>query len=77
MIDHPAHGVAMLGGMWGTRITNKTIREGWVSSLQNILQDPLNKVGAEGSIFGADQDLLMKWVWPWARHHAMEHDSYT
>ena len=74
MRDHPAHCVPILGGTWG--ITQNTIRQDWVRSLQNILTDPLNKVGAEGAINGPDQDLLQKWVWPWAQIQAMQHDSY-
>ena len=76
MRDHPFHCVPLLGGTWGLNVTVDTIRQQWGKSLQNIMEDPLNKLGAQGAINGPDQDLLEKWIWPWGQLQAMEHDSY-
>ena len=64
-----------MAGMWGTKITQDTIRQQWVRSFQNILVDPESKVSRESKI--PDQSLLKKWVWSWAQSLAMQHDSYT
>ena len=76
MRDHPAHCVPLLGGAWGLRVTRDTIRQQWARALQNIMEDPLSRLGAQGAVNGPDQDLLEKWVWPWGQLHVMEHDSY-
>ena len=74
MRDHPQHCVPILGGTWGARMTEDTIRQEWVRTFQNMLEDPLNKASADK--VGPDQALLQKLVWPWTKLQAMEHDSY-
>ena len=64
-----------MAGMWGTKITQDTIRQQWVRSFQNILADPESRVSRESKI--PDQSLLKKWVWSWGQFLALQHDSYT
>ena len=40
MRDHPAHGVPMLGGLWGARLTEN--RSAWKSIWTAIMGDPLS-----------------------------------
>ena len=51
------------------------LRNKWRKSWQKILEDPVIQSSRESK--GADQDLLSKWVWPWGKLMAMQHDSYT
>ena len=75
MRDHPAHNIPLLGAAWGARITEDNIRHKWVKSWQKILADPLSRASRDTK--GPDQKVLAKWVWPWGKFMAMEHDSYT
>ena len=75
MRDHPHHGTEILGGEWGAKLTDPNIREKFVKSWQKILNDPL--LWTSRTNYGADQHLLSKHVWPWAKHISISHDSYT
>ena len=75
MRDHPAHNTALLGAAWGARLTESNIRHKWRKSWGRMLEDPLCWAGRQAK--GPDQELLSRYVWPWARHMALEHDSYT
>ena len=46
-----------------------------VESWQKMLADPLSRSSRDSK--GPDQELLQRWVWPWGKFMAMEHDSYT
>ena len=74
MRDHPYHTVPLLGGTWGARITDKTIRQKWKETWEGILEDKL--AYAPRTAKGPDQDLLRDHVWSWGKDVAMEHDSY-
>ena len=77
MRDHPSHGFPLLGGMWGARLgpARGAVRRLWRGHWDSILQD--NLTFADRWLKGPDQDLLRIHVWPWARHLALQHDSYT
>ena len=51
----------------------ETIAALWTRSWQEMLKDPLSRSGRGTK--GPDQELLTKWVWPWGRLLALEHDS--
>ena len=74
MRDAPCHEASMLAGMWGARIEEESIRRLWAGTWDTMLEDKLAFASRE--IKGPDQDLLDKYVWPWARHIALTHDSY-
>ena len=74
MRDHPAHFFVMLGGMWGTKLTDPNIRAIWNGIWDRIVNDPL--AYSKRTMKGPDQDILKNHVWPWARYLAMSHDSY-
>lgn len=75
MRDHPAHKVPLLGAAWGARLTQQNLRNKWTKSWTKMLADPLCWRGRGDK--GPDQELLSRHVWPWARHMATQHDSYT
>ena len=75
MRDHPAHHHPLMAGMWGTKISQDTVRQQWLRSVQNILADPESRASRESKI--PDQSLLKKWVWTWAQSLTLQHDSYT
>ena len=63
-----------MGGMWGIKLT-PDIR----SKVEKSFMDMFNS-----SIFykshklkGPDQDVIGKFIWPWAKNFAMGHDSYS
>lgn len=75
MRDHKAHGALMLGGMWGTRLDNKT-RPVWKRSWESILKDRRSK--AKSASGGPDQQLLGAYVWSnfGGKSGCLQHDSY-
>ena len=75
MRDHPAHNTPLLGAAWGANTVQANIRHKWLRAWQKILKDPLSRASRESK--GPDQELLTKWVWPWGKFMALEHDSYT
>ena len=75
MRDHPNHHFFLLGGAWGARLTDQSIRDKWSESWAKMLGVPLYGKGQEE--FGPDQKLLASHVWPWAKDVATQHDSYT
>ncbi len=64
--DHPAHGVQILGGMWG-------IKKG----LQISIEHELN-IFRRKAVFkhGTDQDFLAEHIYPKVRDHALIFDEY-
>ena len=60
MRDHPWHGAAMLGGTWGTRLTDHTVREKWREAWRGILAD--KEAGAGRASSGPDQRMLKKYI---------------
>ena len=72
MRDHPHHKTEILGGEWGTKL-NLT-RQNWAQTWQKAFNDPL--LYSARNHYGADQNLLTKYVWPWVKNQAVSHDSY-
>ena len=72
MRDHPAHGVPILGGLWGARLTRS--RRAWKFIWTAMMADPLSR-SVRGSK-GADQSLLQRHVWGKLYGGVMQHDSY-
>lgn len=64
MRDHPAHRVPILGGMWGAVDTG-------ISAVRNALAQPLSE-----NIYGIDQFLLARHVYPYVKKDACIHDAY-
>lgn len=69
MRDHPHHGVAMCGGMWGCK----------AEKLRNI-RPMIDQYYDEGrhntNVCGVDQDFLRHAVWPMAINDCTEHDEF-
>ena len=76
MRDHPGHDTPMLGGMWGTRLdgAGDSLRMRWAKSWIQILMD--QQAFAARSKRGDDQDVLSRYIWPWAKPLSLQHDSY-
>ena len=74
MRDSPDHAASMLGGMWGARMEDDNIRRLWAGHWDRMLEDKLAFASRE--VKGPDQNILDKYVWPWARYIALSHDSY-
>ena len=64
----------MLGGMWGARLEDVNIRRLWAGAWDRILENKLALASREKK--GPDQDILDKYVCPWAKCIALTHDSY-
>lgn len=70
MRDHPQHGTAVMGGMFGMRLTGEN---------RKVMRDTLAKIlaGAKGkTTTQTDQSLLSRFLWPVAKHDMVVHDSY-
>ena len=74
MRDNPAHFTEILGGGWGAKMDQTEIRQTWKKSWEKILKDKLAFANRSEKI--PDQSILKKYVWPWAKEMAMQHDSY-
>ena len=59
-------------GMWGTKLLTEQHRQSWRDAWQEILEDEL--ITKHG--YDADQQLLARRVWTWAREDMMTHASY-
>jgi len=73
MRDHPQHLAPVLAGMWGAKMSGR--RKRWQSTWQAILKS--SEAWAPRHRSQSDQQLLKKFVWPWAQHSLMQHDSYS
>ena len=72
MKDHPHHRANIMGGMWGAKLTNETIRNKFNTSLNEMLKSQ----EALELRRGADQRILTKFIGPWVAKYAMRHQSY-
>lgn len=70
MRDHPNHGTAILGGMWGARM-DLTHRKKYEALISRMLGEMSSSWGK-----GYDQVLLSQYVWPSVKEEACVHDSY-
>jgi len=73
MRDHPQHLAPVLAGMWGAKMSG--FRKKWQSTWQAILRS--SEAWAPRHRSQSDQKLLKKFVWPWAQHSLMQHDSFS
>ena len=73
MRDHPQHNTPILGGLWGVKLT-KNIRSSIHQSFAKIFESSMFYNGRNQR--GSDQDLLGKFIWPWAKDYSLGHDSY-
>lgn len=74
MRDHPMHDIGMLGSAWGVRLTKEEVRHKWRKAWKNGFQNEI--MYKARNLTGPDQGFLHKYVWPWAKKDAMQHDSY-
>jgi len=77
MRDHPQHTAPVLAGMWGAKMSggHSGRRKKWQSTWQSILKS--SEAWAPRQRSQSDQQLLKKFVWPWAQHSLLQHDSYS
>ena len=73
MRDHPHHNEDILAGMWGVKLT-PAVRQKMDQSFEKMFDS--NIFYEDPTIRGSDQELLKKYIWPWAKDLAMVHDSY-
>jgi len=73
MRDHPAHGVPMLGGMWGCRPAR--VAERFQAALLAWASGMAPGNHRRGAYFDQDQRFLRHAVWPWARESCVAHDD--
>ena len=64
MRDHPYHGVAILGGMWGAK-------KGILSNIKLAIDD-YNK----GDFLGVDQNFLAEHIYPHVAPYSLVHDEF-
>ena len=61
MRDHPHHDIGVLGGTWGIKLSNPTIRKQYGDSFKLMLRDPI--ASSKRDIHGPDQTALTKYIW--------------
>lgn len=64
MRDHPAHGVPILGGMWGAR-------NGILNNIKTLIDEY-----KKGDFWQVDQNFLREKVYPIVRNTSMVHDEF-
>jgi len=74
MRDHPYHGIPMLAGAWGARLTLEN-RSKWTGVMAQLLKDQQAQGGRVEE--GQDQILLERYVWPGFKSSSVQHDSYS
>ena len=62
------------GGLWGSKLENKLMRQLWTGQWIKMLEDPL--AYSDRSLKGPDEKLLDHYVWPWAQFLTLSHDSF-
>jgi len=63
MRDHPFHGMPVMGGMWGA--VGGFLPHAFFDAPRTTI-----------IVYNDDQQKLKKYVWPFARRHALVHDSF-
>ena len=71
--DHPDHNRPILGGLWGVKLTPNITSRFHLSFEKSFKSNMFYKSPNQR---GSDQDLLEKFIWPWAKDFSMGHDSY-
>jgi hypothetical protein len=64
MRDHPAHGTAILGGMWGAK-------KGTVPDMKNMIE-----FYVKGNFWQVDQNFLREIIYPKILNNSFVHDSF-
>jgi len=76
MRDHPQHSINILGSGWGTWLKNRKLRIQWREAWVKAKADAQVMWAARNSV-GPDQGFLRRYVWPWAKKDALQHDAYS
>jgi len=76
MRDHPMHDIGMLGSAWGVKLLKDKVRLKWRKAWKDGFQDGDGLMWKARNLTGPDQGFLRKYIWPWAKFDAMQHDSY-
>ena len=74
MRDHPQHDVAILGGMWGIKLTDET-RLLIKQAFDRMFLTSTNLLGSRTQP-QHDQIVLKNYVWPVVKNRSMVHDAY-
>ena len=74
MRDNPVHNMPIMGGMWGIKLT-PDIRSKLEHSFMDMFRSPI--FYKSHKLKGPDQDIIRKFIWPWAKIFTMGHDSYS
>ena len=74
MRDHPGHGIPLIGASWGSNLSLDKARKFWQHTWEDIFNDTLTYTSRK--IKGPDQTIINRYVWPWGKNNAMQHDSY-
>ena len=62
MRDHPGHKNDVLAGMWGSKLTNKTVRLQW----KNSLEIAFHKKEYLNENYASDQGFLKRYAFHWS-----------
>ena len=65
MRDHPAHGIPILGGMWGAK-------KGVIPDIKSLIDKHIT----DENRWGIDQDFLTNHIYPVVKDTWFEHDAY-
>ena len=61
MRDHRSHNVAILGGMWGAKLTQPQTRVSFGKAFTKMLKD--KEAYRSRKYRGIDQNLLKRYIW--------------
>ena len=75
MRDHPAHDMPILAGMWGVKLSSLSTRKALRAMFYQMLHAD-SAYWRGGIISSRDQALLERYLYPWAKDIALQHDSY-
>ena len=76
MRDHPYHATELLGGMWGSNMTDNKTKKKWRTAWQGMLKDQI--IWSPRNAKGHDQVLLSRHVWKVfeGAKNTLQHDAY-
>lgn len=84
MRDHPGHDMPILAGMWGVKLEDSRghggrqgdVRSAFRAVFLALLRRKSTYYDDQIAVGSQDQALLERYVWPWAKSLALQHDSY-
>jgi hypothetical protein len=59
--DHPNHDIPMMGGIWGAKLTRKTVRNSFSKSMKALFRSELFNASQEER--SHDQAALQRFIW--------------